>query len=548
MLLTLTTTRPPATDLGWLLHKHPDKVQTFELPFGNAHVLYPQATEQCCTAALLLDVDPVGLVRRRGGPAGEAFSLQQYVNDRPYVASSFMSVAIAQVYGSALGGRCKDRPELVDAALPLEARIAVLPCRGGEGFLRRLFEPLGYAVEARRHPLDAKFPEWGESRYFTVTLRGERRLCDLLAHLYVLIPVLDDDKHYWVGDDEVEKLLRRGEGWLAAHPERDEITRRYLRHQRSLTREALARLAEEDHADPDAEDVQHGSEEVALEALIRVNSQTVALESAPAQEVDTQNGTTNAAKSDSAWEGAAANGVEPASTIGDSEPPAERGPTLNTQRLATVLAALRACGATSVVDVGCGEGRLLRLLLEDRGASASGRPQFERILGMDVSLRSLKVAAERLRLERLPPMQRRRIELIHGSLMYRDTRLRIDAATPFDAAACVEVIEHLDPPRLAAFERVLFEFARPRTIVVTTPNREYNVLWPTLPAGQFRHRDHRFEWTRAEFESWARGVAERFGYAVRFLPIGPKDAAVGAPTQMGVFELRESTPARGEIP
>ena len=526
MLLTLTTTRAPATDLGWLLHKHPARTQTFELAFGRANVFYPEASDERCTAALLLDVDPIGLVRR-GGRAGAGFSLQQYVNDRPYVASSFMSVAIAQVYGSALGGRCNDRPALVDEALPLEARVAVVPCRGDEDFLRRLFESLGWEVVVEPHTLDAKFVDWGDSSYFTVTLRGSSRLCDLLTHLYVLIPVLDNEKHYWVGDEEVEKLLRRGEGWLAAHPQRDAITRRYLKHQPGLAREALARLAD-DLPDPDAEQVQREREEEALEAQVRVEPLAAAAEDGAlvnaAAPVETAEGlfAADLALTDDA--------VEPA-----DKP--ERGPSLNTQRLATVLAALRACKAATVLDVGCGEGKLLRLLLEDRGTAVSGRSQFERIVGVDVSLRALKVASERLRLDRLPPLQRRRIELMHGSLMYRDARLRIDGETPFDAAACVEVIEHLDPPRLAAFERVLFEFARPRTVIVTTPNREYNVKWETLPAGALRHRDHRFEWTRAEFQTWARGVAERYGYEIRFLSIGPEDTAVGAPTQMGAFRV-----------
>ncbi|HEU0053278.1 MAG TPA: hypothetical protein VFQ39_08875, partial [Longimicrobium sp.] len=105
----------------------------------------------------------------------------------------------------------------------------------------------------------------------------------------------------------------------------------------------------------------------------------------------------------------------------------------------------------------------------------------------------------------------------------------------FDAAAVVEVIEHLDAPRLAAFERVLFEFARPGTVVLTTPNAEYNVRWETLPAGRFRHRDHRFEWTREQFRAWAEPLAARTEYAVRFLPVGPEDPEVGAPTQMAVF-------------
>jgi len=150
-----------------------------------------------------------------------------------------------------------------------------------------------------------------------------------------------------------------------------------------------------------------------------------------------------------------------------------------------------------------------------------------------VSHRSLEVAASKLKLDRMPERQRKRIQLIQGSLLYRDNRV-----SGFDAAALVEVIEHLDPPRLIALERMLFEFARPRHVVVTTPNREYNVLFPTLPAGTLRHGDHRFEWTRAEFTSWAESAASRFGYQVSLEPVGAVDAQYGAPSQMAVFALQ----------
>jgi 3' terminal RNA ribose 2'-O-methyltransferase Hen1 len=464
MLLTITNSRPPATDLGYLLHKNPARVQSFELPFGKAHVFYTQALDDQCTAALLLDVDPVGLVRTRRGPAGEGGMLEQYVNDRPYVASSFMSVAIARVFNSALAGSSKGRPELVSIPLPLIARIAVFPCRGGEEFLRRLFEPLGYRVSAEHHPLDEKFPEWGEGPYYTVEISKNVTLHDLLTHLYVLIPVLDADKHYWIGKDEVDKLLRHGEGWLQAHPEREAIVNRYLRGFRTLTREALARLTEDESLDPDAEQEKKEEQEQSIEAPLR----------------------------------------------------------LNDARLAQVVAELKACGAKRVLDLGCGEGKLIRELLKDR--------QFEEIVGMDVSYRSLETAAERLHMDTMPKNQKERIKLIQGSLMYRDKRL-----VGFDAAAVVEVIEHLDEPRLAAFERVLFEFARPQTVVLTTPNAEYNVKFQTLPAGRFRHRDHRFEWARQQFEAWAEEVSKRFGYTVEFKNVGEEAPQIGSPTQMGVF-------------
>ena len=464
MLLTLTTTRVPATDLGFVLRKHPGRLQEFALSFGKAHVFYPEAGPERCTAALLVEVDPVGLVRQRGRPPGEGGALEQYVNDRPYAASSFLSVAIAEVFRSALGGQCGERPELATTPCPLVARLAALPSRGGEHWLRRMFEPLGYQVTATRLPLDEHFPEWGESAYFQVELAAEVTVAQLLNHLYVLVPVLDGDKHYWVGDDEVAKLVRHGEGWLATHPEREVIARRYLKHRGSLVADALAQLADESGADPEAAAEVQAGEEAAVERPLR----------------------------------------------------------LHERRHETVLNALRATPAGRVLDLGCGEGRLLQALLKEK--------QFTEIVGVDVSHRALEIAAGRLHYDRLPPAERARLQLLHGSLMYRDERLE-----GFAAAAVVEVIEHLDPPRLAAFERVVFGCARPGTVVVTTPNREYNVKWETLPAGRFRHRDHRFEWTRAEFEAWAERVAAEHGYQVRFEPVGPVDAALGAPTQMGLF-------------
>ena len=469
MLLTISTTHKPATDLGFLLHKNPARAQSFSQSFGRVHVFYPDATEELCTAALLLDVDPVALVRGRQGSDGRGGALEQYVNDRPYVASSFLSVAISDVFGSALAGRSRERPALAESAIPLAARIAVLPCRSGEPFMRALFEPLGYAVNATQHSLDGQSDAPHQSRYFTIELTAIKRLRELLTHLYVLIPVLDDEKHYWVGDDEVEKLLRHGEGWLAAHPERDEIARRYLRRRRSLVDDAISRLTADEDPELDAAEPERAAEESRL----------------------------------------------------------ERPLSLNEQRLATVLAVIKGSGAKRVLDLGCGEGRLLSELLADRS--------FEEVVGMDVSYRALEAASRRLRLDQMPAKQRERVRLLHGSLMYRDSRL-----TGFDAAAVVEVIEHLDPPRLAAFERVLFEFARPRMIAVTTPNAEYNVRWESLPAGTFRHRDHRFEWSREQFQTWARGIASRFGYDVRFVTVGPVDPEVGSPTQMGVFRRGEN--------
>jgi len=466
MHLAITTTHHPATDLGFLLHKNPTHVHEIGLSFGTAKVFFPEATAKRCTVVLMMDVDPIALVRGKMGSADQGFTLRDYVNDRPYVASSFMAVALSEAFGTALAGRSKQRPELADIAIPLEVAIAVLPCRSGEDFLRRLFEPLGYEVTAVSLTLDDKFPEWGPGPYYSVSLKITSRLCDVLRHLTVLIPVLDGGKHYWVGKDEVEKLLRRGEGWLADHPERDAIAHRYLKRRRNLTRLAIERLTLEESHDPDELEEAHDAEEEQL----------------------------------------------------------ERPVSLHEQRLGAVAAVLKSSAARKVIDLGCGEGKLIQLLLKE--------PQFEEIVGMDVSHSALDRAEDRLNLERLPSRQRERLKLIHGSLTYRDKRLG-----GYDAAALIEVIEHLDAPRLSALERVVFEAARPKTVVVTTPNVEYNVKFETLPAGNRRHKDHRFEWTRAEFADWCSRVASRFGYSVRALPVGPEDAVVGAPTQMGVFTL-----------
>jgi len=463
MLLSITTTHQPATDLGYLLGKHPERLQTFELAYGNAHVFYPVANADQCTACLLLDIDPIGLVRNhRGGP--DDATLARYVNDRPYVASSFMSVAIARVFASALGGVAKEHADLAATAIPLVVDFPVVPSRGGERFLRSLFEPLGYEVAAEPILLDEQFPDWGYGPYLRVTLRRTARLAEVLGHIYVLLPVLDNYKHYWVGQDELEKLLDHGAGWLATHPARDEIVRRYLKHQRRLTHEALERLLADDEPDVDETEELKEREEQAIEERV----------------------------------------------------------SLNDARLAAVCAELEASGARSAIDLGCGEGRLLLRLARAK--------QLARIVGVDVSPRALEIARDRLRIDQMPERQRERIALFQASLTYRDARF-----TGFDAACAIEVIEHIEPSRLGAFERVVFEFAKPATVIVTTPNAEYNVKFESLPAGKMRHRDHRFEWTRAEFELWARSVAVRHGYTVRFVPVGEVDDVLGSPTQMGVF-------------
>jgi 3' terminal RNA ribose 2'-O-methyltransferase Hen1 len=466
MLLTITSTEAPATDLGFLLHKHPGRVQSFAVSAGQAHVFYPEATEQRCTAALLLEVDPIGLARQhRGGQRGtgpDGFSLADYINDRPYAASSMLAVALGKVFRTALSGRCEARPELAARPLPLEIGLPALPCRGGPDLAGRLLGPLGWTVRAEPIPLDPEL-QWGDSKYLGVRLTGRLRLADALSQLYVLLPVLDDSKHYWVADAEVDKLIRAGSGWLARHPERDLITRRYLAHRKRLVHTAVGRLAEVDDTTPEALD----------------------------------------------------------NAVPDDEPGAA-APPLAEQRRTVVLAVLRECHAGTVADLGCGEGALVAALLRE--------PTVRRVLGVDVSPRALDRAAQRLHLDTMPDRQRDRVSLLQSSLTYADDRL-----TGLDAAVLMEVIEHIDPPRLAAVEQAVFGYARPGTVVVTTPNAEHNVRFRSLAAGTMRHPDHRFEWTRPQFRDWAGAVAARRGYQVSYQPVGLDDPEVGPPTQLAVF-------------
>ncbi len=454
MLLTITTTRRPATDLGYILVKHPARVQKFDVSFGVAHVFYPEANENRCTAALVLDIDAVGMVRRSEGNS----TIGHYINDRPYVASSLLSTAISKVFGSALSGNCKDRPELASEQLPLEATLSAVSCRAGEEMIRRLFEPLGYEVHCQQHQFDPEFAEWGDSPYFTVVLTGTTTVQALLSHLYVLVPVLDNDKHYRLSEAEVDKLLKHGESWLSGHPEQRLIVRRYLGYRQGLTEKALELLS--DDQKPEDSDDQQAEGEI------------------------------------------------------------ERKLGLHEQRHAAVLQVLNAGGARSVLDMGCSNGKLLKQLAEDE--------RFTKLSGFDVSAWSVRRAQKNLGLSRRKANER--IDVFLGSLVYDDERFK-----GFDAATCIEVIEHLEPDRLADFERVVFACARPATLVITTPNREYNVRFEWLVNGGLRHRDHRFEWSREEFWCWATAVADRHGYSVSIAPVGPEDPEVGAPSQMAVF-------------
>ncbi|MBF0261214.1 MAG: 3' terminal RNA ribose 2'-O-methyltransferase Hen1 [Magnetococcales bacterium] len=463
MILSITNTHEPATDLGFLLHKHPERLYRRAFSCGTIHVFYPEAHAKRCTAVLYVELDPLELVRPQRAVGLRASGMEHYVNDRAYAASSWLSVAMAQAFSSAMNGHSKEKPELVEHPLPLEICLPTLPCRGEARLIKELFAPLGYAVSATRLPLDLHFPQWGESDFHQVRLSITAPLKQVLSQLYILIPVLDNHKHYWIDLDEMEKLLHRGKNWLAIHPLRELITRRYLKHQKQWTRQVEERLTATDPVD------------------LHPDDQT---------EIKTE---------------------------------VKKSVSLKEERLEVVCQEIVRRNPTSVLDLGCGEGDLLRRLVRTTG--------IPRLTGVDHAIKSLKTTSERLDRDHLPETRRKRVTLRQGSLLYRDERL-----TGYDMAVLMEVVEHLDPARLDDFSRVLFGAATPATVLLTTPNREANARFPNLEPGQWRHPDHRFEWSRAEFQAWSQTMAERFGYRVSLRGIGEEDAESGSPTQMAIFE------------
>ncbi|MGN1458271.1 MAG: 3' terminal RNA ribose 2'-O-methyltransferase Hen1 [Acutalibacteraceae bacterium] len=462
MLLTITMNGTNTQELGYLLHKNPQRAQCFELNFGKAYVFYTEVSDSRTTAALLLKLNPIDLARGKlGSKDGGLFD---YVNDRPYVSSSFMSTAINHIFSTAMSGRCAKRQELADSVLDLEATVYNLPVRSEKEFVREIFEPLGYEITIRESILDEKFTEWGESCYVDLTLRGKVKLSELLNHLYVLIPVFDKQKHYYIHEDEIDKLLRHGEGWLAAHQQKNKIIRRYFDIKRSYANKTIARL---------------------LEA-----------ESETENETETENS--------------------------QEQEITEKKIPLNTQRMEAVKNAVLSSGAETVLDIGCGEGKLTAMLLHEQ--------QIKKITAADVSVSVLEKAKQKLNYEHMQPYLKNKLTLMQASLMYKDNRF-----SGFDAACVVEVIEHMDMQRIPFFEKVLFGYAQPKTVILTTPNKEYNIKYPTLENDTLRHRDHRFEWTRDEFKNWCEHICSKFGYKAEIKNIGETDEEYGSPTQMGVF-------------
>jgi 3' terminal RNA ribose 2'-O-methyltransferase Hen1 len=462
MVLNIKTTGENANNLGFLLHKHPSRYQTETLPYGTVHMFYPETSKGLCSFVLFVEINSIALARTTKDNYNAAFKLGHYVNDRPYVTSSFLTTAISKFLGSALNGKCNKYPNLVEEQFSLAIEVSAVKSIKGKLQIIDFFEPLGYKVLVEEKLLDKANPNWGTSPYFNLKLEHDSiTIKDLLSHLYVLLPVLDNNKHYYVSEDEIEKLLDKGKIWLKNHPAKALITKKYLKFKKSYTQLALEELSEGVATEIDIISQQKEDKKISLHQI----------------------------------------------------------------RLETVVETFKTLNVKTIVDLGCGEGKLLKLLLKET--------QFQNILGMDISYRSLEIAKKRLYWDTLSEYQKQKIKLIHGSLNYKDQRI-----SGFEGAALVEVIEHLDKPRLESLEQVVFKYAKPKCIIVTTPNREYNVLFEGLKEGQMRHQDHRFEWTRDEFKMWGSRIAETFNYEVIYKPLGDINEQYGGPSQMAIFKIK----------
>ena len=466
MHLNLTVEGPGAEDFSYLLHKHPNKLFRKELGgFGEVFVYYPVADDGRASASLTVLIDTARGGKGRSRMPEEA---TQYVGDWAYASGTVLATALRVAFATALGGRCQDKPDAVGCPMHLTAVLPAVRARGGEDAVRRLFAPLGYEVTTTSEDADPEYPEWGESRALGVRLVGDVTLHALLTHLYLLLPCLDTSRYHHVGDAEVDKLLRHGEGWLDDHPERGRILSHYLRGKRGLIDAANTALAE------------------------RAPEATEATEDEPEDE----------------------GGATPLAV--DTEAARERPLRLLDHRLTAVLGALRAEPACrSVVDLGCGEGVLVRAML------AQG--DIESVVGIDPAPTALTRALRRVKYDK-------RFRALQGSAFHLE-----DAAVGKDAVVLMEVIEHIEPSRLAWVEEMVWGRLGTRRVVVTTPNREYNARFEWVAEGGVRHHDHRFEWTREEFLVWARRVAEAYGYSVEVTGVGAVDEEVGPPTQMAVF-------------
>ncbi|MCK1992095.1 3' terminal RNA ribose 2'-O-methyltransferase Hen1 [Peribacillus muralis] len=446
MQLTINASGNNVKAISYLLSKNPNNLYERKHKGHVVRLFYSTFTETEMEATIFVTPDPIELVKN----TANSYDITHYINDREFAVSSIFCSLIRSALGTALNGQPKEEhAEWVNHPFSFQFDFGPVVSTLSDNQLRELFEPIGYEVSITRPDIQYSFDMKDRSSTRTVSLKGLKTLQEGLRHLFVLIPVIDNYKHYYIDEKEIDKLERYGEGWLDDHPMRDFIYRQSLRFKEvySIVENKKPEMKKDDK-----------------ESKVR----------------------------------------------------------LNDLRYEKIFDTVSQMHPSSVVDFGSGEGKLSVRLGFIEGV--------KEILAVEPSQSATLKALGRF--DKVKDKEKFVIpKPLWGSLFYYDEELKNK-----DVIILCEVIEHIDEHRLPKVMDTILQDYQPRALILTTPNREYNEVYDMEDA--LRHNDHRFEWTRAEFQQWCTARNHDDSYDLRFEGIGEEHVTQGCPTQMCVFERK----------
>lgn len=442
MQLSLNVKGNGAEAVSYLLAKNPNNLYERDEKGFKVRSVYSVFTKEEVKYLIYVKPDPIDLVRS----SPQVYDISHYINDREFAVSSLFVSAIRKALGTALNGKPQEEyVQWVEHRFDMEVAFGPIATDLPDGELAELFKPIGYNVEIKRAASTLR----SKSSALFITLTGKQTIQNLLKHLFILIPVIDNYKHYFIDEREIEKVDRYGEGWLDAHPLKQFIVKRALRFQ-NLIRQSKFYDRE-----------RHNQE----------NRETKKIR-------------------------------------------------LNELRYEKIVDFIRTIPKRdTVVDLGAGEGKLSVKLGYLDGV--------KEILSVEPSNKSRVRAIQRFEEAEgtdgftLPTS-------LAGSLFYFDDRL-----VNKDIMVLCEVIEHIDEYRIPKMMEAIFRSYQPRVLIVTTPNQEYNVIYDMDET--MRHHDHRFEWTRDDFQENCEQWIKESPYYIQFEGIGEEHPEYGTPTQMAIF-------------
>ncbi|PYF06198.1 3' terminal RNA ribose 2'-O-methyltransferase Hen1 [Ureibacillus chungkukjangi] len=447
MQLTIRGTGQDIQVISYLLAKNPNNLYERRVSGHLVRMFFSQFSEEEVEVTFFVTPDPIELSRNNS----KVYDITSYINDREFVVSSIFCTFLRTALGTALNGKPVEEYEpWVNHPFPLEFSFGPVASQLTDQDIQSLFQPLGYAVEITYGEADYNMDFKSKSSARFITLKGSTTLQMGLRQLFVLIPVLDNYKHYYIDEQEVEKIVRYGEGWLDKHPKREFILRQALRF-----KEVYGQFEN-----------QHTKKENESSPKLRLND-------------------------------------------------------LRYDKIVGKVNQLKR--KETVVDLGSGEGKLSEKLGFIDGVKEILAVEPSESATLKALKRFEKAAQDK---NFVKPRQ------IFGSLFYYDERLKGK-----DVLILCEVIEHIDEYRLPKIIQTILQDYRPRTLIITTPNQEYNEVYGM--GGDYRHPDHRFEWTREEFQTWCKTQNENHEYNIAFDGIGEEHELHGYPTQMCLFTRKE---------